>query len=619
MTNLTDHDNTDCKICVLNMGKWVDKKEMQRFLESIHLKATSVQKMREKTFGFLSFESNAKRDQALKILSSATFQGKVLEVKAAKPKKSMQNFKRKRTDQPASCSSEKKTKNDNETEAEPEVGEPKSILDIVTPWHGIPYTEQLAQKESDMRKVLIKCTRQTRKEYQQKLKRSTKAKSQSIVPSWIDAQGSKYMISQGSNELYQHTHATTWKCLSNLENKDKAKSINVRQMLSFAGELISIQDDNKIYRWTSSGWLAFGQGPEAGSITAMTSYKGKLICALTNGAIVQTKLLSPVFESEWEMIGQVDVTSPVIAMTMHNTRLFVLTLAPTFFWIQFQAFEKDSAMTKGCQVWPVNPEFIQSHFDSLKESLISVDSHNGELIFCSSSGTLLHFRVEDNISSSSKSKAESNALTVETQVQAQLDELVDHIIEQETRMSGAFLTLASQINVLPEDSSSLKIKCLITHKGLCCEMQNILASPVQLAYRNKCEFSIGFNRENEPTVGFRTGSYKAGSISIEHPMSCGHISSRMKKVVAAMQHIVTTSSEYCPPYHRETKEGVWRQLFIRASERTQDMFVVLEANPANVASAEIWQQEKKRLTEIFRHQVPEIRYVRSFSDKYLKF
>jgi tRNA (uracil-5-)-methyltransferase len=55
------------------------------------------------------------------------------------------------------------------------------------------------------------------------------------------------------------------------------------------------------------------------------------------------------------------------------------------------------------------------------------------------------------------------------------------------------------------------------HNGLPCQFDGVRASPndaVESGYRNKNEFSIGKDCNNEKIVGFRLGSYQAGTIEV---------------------------------------------------------------------------------------------------------
>ena len=57
-------------------------------------------------------------------------------------------------------------------------------------------------------------------------------------------------------------------------------------------------------------------------------------------------------------------------------------------------------------------------------------------------------------------------------------------------------------------------------EGQLCHMLPLLTLDTVEGYRNKCSFTIGLNSDNEPTVGFRMGSFVEGNVcigAIEYP------------------------------------------------------------------------------------------------------
>lgn len=70
------------------------------------------------------------------------------------------------------------------------------------------------------------------------------------------------------------------------------------------------------------------------------------------------------------------------------------------------------------------------------------------------------------------------------------------------------------------------------YDGLSFELKPIECSPVTEGYRNKCEFTVGIDEETQqPTVGFRLGSYATGTVAVAPVQSLKHISEEMKKAV----------------------------------------------------------------------------------------
>ncbi|CAI8035424.1 tRNA (uracil-5-)-methyltransferase homolog A [Geodia barretti] len=68
------------------------------------------------------------------------------------------------------------------------------------------------------------------------------------------------------------------------------------------------------------------------------------------------------------------------------------------------------------------------------------------------------------------------------------------------------------------------------HRGMMCELEPILASPLQTGYRNKVELTVGTQPDNTPVVGFRLGSYEDGEFTVVSPEHCAHIPERVKQL-----------------------------------------------------------------------------------------
>lgn len=69
------------------------------------------------------------------------------------------------------------------------------------------------------------------------------------------------------------------------------------------------------------------------------------------------------------------------------------------------------------------------------------------------------------------------------------------------------------------------------HNGLSFDLLGIKGSPVTEGYRNKCEFTVGYDEENQLTVGFRLGAYATGTICVGPVAELNHISDAMKEAV----------------------------------------------------------------------------------------
>lgn len=62
-----------------------------------------------------------------------------------------------------------------------------------------------------------------------------------------------------------------------------------------------------------------------------------------------------------------------------------------------------------------------------------------------------------------------------------------------------------------------------------CELLPIIPSPLIDGYRNKCEFSIGKDRNGETTVGNRLGSYSDGSVEVGSIQNLRFVPDKMKQ------------------------------------------------------------------------------------------
>ncbi|KRY40985.1 tRNA (uracil-5-)-methyltransferase -like protein A, partial [Trichinella spiralis] len=114
------------------------------------------------------------------------------------------------------------------------------------------------------------------------------------------------------------------------------------------------------------------------------------------------------------------------------------------------------------------------------------------------------------------------------------------------------------------------------------ELENIRASPVQNYYRNKCEFTIGYNG-TAPEVGFRLSRHRDGC-TVQPVDGCVHIPTTMKLLVRDFKNSILSCSPR-PPYNAETRTGFWRLLTIKSFQ--MDLMLTVTVNPVDVDEAEI--------------------------------
>lgn len=129
------------------------------------------------------------------------------------------------------------------------------------------------------------------------------------------------------------------------------------------------------------------------------------------------------------------------------------------------------------------------------------------------------------------------------------------------------------------------------HEGMCCRLEDIIESPIIEKYRNKCEFTIGYDLNEtsntsylrrqvklkvqcfvESVIGFRLGDYKSGSNEVVEPFCCRHIPEEMFEFIRVFKSYIN-QSEY-KAYNVRTHEGHWRQLTIRTN-RSRDLLAIV--------------------------------------------
>lgn len=108
--------------------------------------------------------------------------------------------------------------------------------------------------------------------------------------------------------------------------------------------------------------------------------------------------------------------------------------------------------------------------------------------------------------------------------------------------------------------------------SLPCDFLGIIPSPQIDGYRNKSEFAIGRNSNNEIIVGFRLGSYSDGSTEVGEITNLPHIPDKVKKCVYKFQEFVRKSKFL--PFNPEQNSGHFRQLMVRYSSVSEEIMVV---------------------------------------------
>jgi tRNA (uracil-5-)-methyltransferase len=142
------------------------------------------------------------------------------------------------------------------------------------------------------------------------------------------------------------------------------------------------------------------------------------------------------------------------------------------------------------------------------------------------------------------------------------------------------------------------------------EVEEVIASPTQHAYRNKCEFTFGYRLEKEgeadekkiPSSGFMAAGWSGG---VSRPHLCPNVPWEACAIAELMEEFLQTSP--MPPYEARNHTGMWRVLTIRSSQRTKECMIILQHAPTTGAVAsgnmvdysDVFESEKARLVKLF--------------------
>lgn len=127
------------------------------------------------------------------------------------------------------------------------------------------------------------------------------------------------------------------------------------------------------------------------------------------------------------------------------------------------------------------------------------------------------------------------------------------------------------------------------YNGFPCEFQAIKESPVVDGYRNKCEFSIGKDVNDETVVGFRLGSYVTGFTEVGEVGDLKQIPDAMKKAVQAFQ-VFVRSQGTLQVFNPEKQTGHLRQLMARTGGQEEEegqLMLVVGLNPQSLAEEQL--------------------------------
>lgn len=123
--------------------------------------------------------------------------------------------------------------------------------------------------------------------------------------------------------------------------------------------------------------------------------------------------------------------------------------------------------------------------------------------------------------------------------------------------------------------------------GFPCEFLGIKESPQINGYRNKCEFTIGKDVNNETVVGFRLGSYATGFTEVGEIDELKQIPEVQKQAVKAFQ-VFVRAQDKLEVFNPEKQSGHLRQLMARSSELDGgQLMLVVGINPQSLTEEEV--------------------------------
>ena len=124
----------------------------------------------------------------------------------------------------------------------------------------------------------------------------------------------------------------------------------------------------------------------------------------------------------------------------------------------------------------------------------------------------------------------------------------------------------------------------VHNADILCDLSPPIASPVLQGYRNKCEFSVGKDREGKRVAGFLLGKYAEGVLAVAAVDECVNVSAEAKAVAAGFTAFLQASSH--DVYDRISHAGVWRMLTVR-NTRAGEVMAVVQLSPKELSEAEV--------------------------------
>jgi tRNA (uracil-5-)-methyltransferase len=105
------------------------------------------------------------------------------------------------------------------------------------------------------------------------------------------------------------------------------------------------------------------------------------------------------------------------------------------------------------------------------------------------------------------------------------------------------------------------------------EIRPVIPSPSSEVYRNKLEFTIGFDENGAVCIGFNNGKMAQGNLRVERADDISFVSERVKGILSNLTQLVISSD--IPVFEYKTAVGYWKTALIRVSERTSETLLMV--------------------------------------------
>jgi tRNA (uracil-5-)-methyltransferase len=291
----------------------------------------------------------------------------------------------------------------------------------------------------------------------------------------------------------------------------------------------------------------------------------------------------------------------------------------TSMYLYFENKESESSALKTLQehnnkwkVFVVKAREEPTEEQHMKKMKMTLETSGKSII--ESVTPLAHLPYEEQL------KTKENEVTTMMREQLVVPLIKAYKKKDKVKQLANFTAQKSEDDELPD---YLKVKPDENNRGLCFEWRGIEQSPVIDGYRNNCEFTCGYDKEEKPCVGFLMGLFSQGFATTASPFECKHISQTSKDVCNSMQQFVEktiakeieerggpivqeeSTAETKKPralyqfdmYDKLQHKGFFRMIKVRENVRGQVMLII-QVNPQEVPK-EKFEQFKKDLLEHF--------------------